>query len=211
MLDDVYHVRVDALEDVWRRWADLGAGLSDAQWSARTRCDGWDVAALFAHVGLFPRAVADPPPVPDGGDEPVTAVDILRGFNAPSGVAHAMADQVAAAAVTLAADLGRPALVGLFAEAGPAGIVALRGRPAAGLVPWPGAGAVTTWVEAVRIVLVESVVHLLDVLDGLGLPPDLPAEALRETAHVLAEIADPVPFIEAATGRSTGSPLPVLR
>ena len=115
--------------------------------------------------------------MPEGAVDPVTAVDILRGFNAPSGVAHAMADQVATAAVALAADLGRPALVALFADAGPAGIAALRGRPATGLVPWPGAGALTTWVEAVRIVLVESVVHLLDVLDALGRTPDVPPTA----------------------------------
>jgi uncharacterized protein (TIGR03083 family) len=206
-----YRARVDALEAVWARWAAVGRDLTDAQWSAATRCAGWDMAALFAHVGLFPRAVAEPPPVPEGAGVPITAVDILRGCNAPSGVAHAIADQVATAAVTLAADLGRPALVALFAEAGPRGIAALRLQPADGPVPWPGADAVTTWVEAVRIVLVESVVHLLDVLDGLGLPPDVPADALRETAHVLAEIAEPVAFVEAATGRSPTSPLPVLR
>lgn len=211
MLDDVYRRRVDALDGVWARWAEAGADLSATQWSTPTRCDGWDVAALYAHVGLFPRAVADPPPVPEGAVDPVTAVDILRGFNAPSGVAHAMADQVAPAAVALAADLGRPALVALFADAGPAGIAALRGRPATGLVPWPGAGALTTWVEAVRIVLVESVVHLLDVLDALGRTPDVPPDGLRETADVLAELADPVAFIEAATGRSATSPLPLLR
>ena len=53
--------------------------------------------------------------------------------------------------------------------------------------------------------------HLLDVLDGLGRAPDVPAEALRETAHLLADLADPVAFVEAATGRSATSPLPVLR
>jgi len=69
----------------------------------------------------------------------------------------------------------------------------------------------TTWVEALRIVLMESVVHLLDVVNGLARAPEIPADALHETALLLAEVADPVRFIEAATGRSPDSPLPVLR
>jgi uncharacterized protein (TIGR03083 family) len=205
----MYRQRVDALAAVWRQWAEVGSALTDVEWSTPSRCAGWDVAALFAHAGVFPQAVLDPPQA-DGGD-PVTAVDILRGFNQPSGVAHTMAEQVADGAVALAAQVGHPGLVAFFADAGPRGIAALSERPADGLVPWPGAGAVTTWVEAVRIVLLESTVHLLDVLDGLGRAPDVPAEALRDTAHLLADLADPVAFVDAATARSAVSPLPVLR
>ncbi len=57
----------------------------------------------------------------------------------------------------------------------------------------------------------ESVVHLLDVLDGLDRAPEIPQAALDETCHLLAEITESVRFIEAATGRSSHSPLPVLR
>jgi len=199
---------IDALEAVWRRWAEVGAGLTEAEWSTPSRCAGWDVAALFAHVGVFPHAVPDAPEA--DGREPVSAVDILRGFNAPSGVAHSMATQVEDRAVALAAQVGRPGLVAFFAQAGPRGIAALRERPADGLLLWPASG-VTTWGEATRIVLLESTVHLLDVLDALGRAPDVPAAALRGTAHLLAELADPVAFVEAATGRSASSPLPVLR
>jgi uncharacterized protein (TIGR03083 family) len=199
---------IEALEAVWRRWAEVGGGLTDTEWSRPSRCAGWDVAALFAHVGVFPQAVLDPPEA-DGG-ESVSAVDILRGFNAPSGVAHTMAAQVADHAVALAAQVGPPGLVAFFAEAGPPGIAALRDRPADGLLLWPTSG-VTTWAEATRIVLLESTVHLLDVLDALDRAPDVPAAALRATAHLLAELADPVAFVEAATGRSSSSPLPVLR
>jgi uncharacterized protein (TIGR03083 family) len=204
-----YRQRLDALAAVWEQWAEVGGALTDVEWSTPSRCAGWDVAALFAHVGLFPQAVLDPPRA-DGGD-PVTAVDILRGFNAPGGVAHTMADQVANGAVAVAAQVGGSGLVALFADTGPRGIAALRERPADGLVPWPAAAAVTTWSEAVRIVLLESEVHLLDVLDGLGRAPHLPPTALREAAHLLAELADPVAFVEAATGRALESPLPVLR
>ena len=59
--------------------------------------------------------------------------------------------------------------------------------------------------------LLESTVHLLDVLDAPGRAPDVPAAALRDTAHLLADLADPVALVEAATGRSASSPLPVLR
>jgi hypothetical protein len=65
-------------------------------------------------------------------------------------------------------------------------------------------------VEALRIVLLEATVHLLDVQRALDLPPDVPPEALRETSLLLAEIAPAVEFVEAATGRSARSPLPVL-
>ena len=204
----MYRLRIEALEAVWGQWAEVGTGLTGAEWSRPSRYAGWDVAALFAHVGVFPHAVLDPRAA-DGGD-PVTAVDVLRGFNAPSGVAHSMADQVADHAVALAAQVGRPGLVAFFADGGPRGIAALRDRSADGLVPWPSSGAVTTWVEAIRIALLEATVHLLDVLNALGRAPDVPAEALRETAHLLADLADPVAFVEGATGRAA-SPLPVLR
>ncbi|MEV6226971.1 maleylpyruvate isomerase N-terminal domain-containing protein [Saccharopolyspora shandongensis] len=207
-----YRERVDALEAVWACWAEIGAGLSEQQWSRATRCPGWDVAALYAHVGMFPAAVADPPAgAVKTTAAPVTAVEILRGFNAPGGVAHEMADQVAHAAVATASSLDRAGLIGHYADDAPRAVAALRDRGATSLVPWPGANAVTTWDEAVRIVLMESVVHLLDVLDGLERAPEVPAAALRETVHLLAEIAEPVSFIEAATGRIPKSPLPVLR
>src|SRR5436309_1903383 len=47
---NVFGQRIDALDAVWRRWAEVGGGLTDADWSAPSRCAGWDVAALFAHV-----------------------------------------------------------------------------------------------------------------------------------------------------------------
>lgn len=213
MIDSQYRDRVNALEAVWGRWAEIGAELSEQQWSAATRCAGWDVAALYAHASMFPSAIADPPlPVPEGvTTDPVTAADILRGFNAPGGVAHALAAQVAQAAVDTAASLERSDLIARYTEDAPRAVAALRCRAPASLLPWPGVEALTTWGEALRIVLMESVVHLLDVLHALGQAPEIPAAALRETSHLLAEVAEPVSLIEAATGRSPTSPLPVLR
>jgi uncharacterized protein (TIGR03083 family) len=38
------------LDEVWSSLATLGAGLSDAEWSAPTACPGWPVSAQYAHV-----------------------------------------------------------------------------------------------------------------------------------------------------------------
>ena len=208
--DALFARRVDALEAAWDRWAELGAALDEDGWTSPTRCAGWDVAAQFAHVGMFPTILAGPLP-PAGDGERATAVQILRGFNRPEGVAHEMAGQVADAAVQAAAGAGRDRLVGLYAEDGPRGIEALRRAGARTLVPWPAAGVAVALVEGVRIILMESTVHLLDVLDALGRAPEPPADALRETADLLAAVADPVALIEAASGRVAASPLPVLR
>lgn len=206
--------RADALDAVWTAWVTVGRTIDDHQWATASRCDGWSVAALYAHAGMFPAAVLDPPAVPDdlAGSEPVTAVAILRGFNVPGGVADELAGQVATAGASTAAGRSGVELVVPFADLGPRAVTALHGREGTATVPWPGAAALTTWGEAVRIVLMESVVHLLDVLDALGRRADeVPGPGLTETVRLLAELAEPVGFIEAATGRGTGSVLPVLR
>lgn len=210
--ESVFGRRVDALAATWRRWADLGSSLTEPQWRAPTRCTGWDVAAQYAHVGMFPAVLARPLPVPEGPPgKPATAVQVLRGFNVPGGVAEEMAGSLADAAVAAAAGTDRAALVARYAVDGPRGTAALRTAGAGPLLPWPAAGVVVPLVEGVRIILMESVVHLLDVLDALALPPDVPADALCETAGLLADVADPLALIEAATGRRATSPLPVLR
>jgi hypothetical protein len=68
-----------------------------------------------------------------------------------------------------------------------------------------------TLVEALRIVVMETTVHLLDVQRALAYPPVVPPQALQDTVQLLAHLVPAVEFIEAATGRSTQSPLPVLR
>ncbi|MGH3913552.1 MAG: maleylpyruvate isomerase N-terminal domain-containing protein, partial [Pseudonocardiaceae bacterium] len=45
-MDDSYLARVDALQETWQVWAELGGELTDEQWSRPTRCPGWDVAAV---------------------------------------------------------------------------------------------------------------------------------------------------------------------
>jgi uncharacterized protein (TIGR03083 family) len=209
-MDDVYLDRVDTLERIWQIWAELGDSLAEQQWSAATRCPGWDVAAVYAHYSVFPLMMnAALPEGPVG--EPVTAVEIIRRFNAPDGAAHTMAETVAEGAVSEAAAHTRRELVDRFSVHGPRALQRLRQTEASTAMPWPVSGAFVTLVEALRIVLMEATVHLLDVQRALGHPPVVPEPALRETVQLLAELAPAVELIEAATGRSTHSPLPVLR
>lgn len=211
-MDDVYLGRLAALEQTWQVWAQVGDDLTEEQWSTGTRCPGWDVAAVYAHYSAFPLAMSTLPPPPDGPvGEPVTAVEILRRFNAPDGAAHTMAETVADRAVSEAAAHTRRELVDRFSVHGPRALQRLRQAEATTVVPWPLSGAVTTLVEALRIVVLEATVHLLDLQRALDHPPVVPTPALRDTVQLLAELAPAVELIEAATGRSTQSPLPVLR
>lgn len=211
MEDVPYRDRVDALDSVWACWAGTAGTLTGEGWARPSRCAGWDVAALYAHVGMFPHAVRNAPPLPAEPGVPLTAAEILRGFNAPDGVAHEMAAEVADGAVRSAVERGPDGLRRIFTHDSPQAVEILRKHACGDRVPWPAAAGVTTWGEAVRIVLLESTVHLLDVLDALDRAPDVPPTALRETAHLLAEIADLVALVETATGRTATPVFPLLR
>lgn len=212
LVDDVYRGRLDALEQTWRVWAELGDGLTENQWSTATRCPGWDVAALYAHYSAFPRDMNAPLPLLDDPvGKPITAGELLRRFNAPDGVAHTMAETIAGQVISDAAEHTRTELVDRFSVHGPCALQRLRQAKATLVVPWPSSGALIMLGEALRIVILEATVHLLDVQRALGRPPVIPPSALTDTAQLLAELAPAVEFIEAATGRSAHSPLPVLR
>lgn len=213
MTNVVHSSRLDALDQIWRVWGQLGRNFTDAQWPARTRCPGWDVAALYAHHSLFPVMLSAPPPPSTAGPigEPLSAVEVLRRFNAPGGVATTLAETVADKAVTDAAQHDRTELVDRFTVLAPQALKGLRAADAGLLMTWPAVEGVVTLVEALRIVLLEATVHLFDVFRALGQPPAAPAAALRTTVHLLAEMAPAVELVEAATGRSTNLPLPLLR
>jgi hypothetical protein len=122
-----------------------------------------------------------------------------------------MAEAVAGRAQDDAGRLSREELTRRFSSVADHAVNALRNAPPDMLVAWPRTDGAVPMQEAVRIVLLESVVHLLDVLRALGRDPAVDEGALREVAALLAEVASPVEFIEAATGRSPTSPLPLLR
>lgn len=215
-MSEVHKGRLDALEQIWRSWCEFGAQLTEDQWSTPTRCTGWDVAALYAHHSAFPLALSGPLPTEDVPGKPVAADEIIRGFNASASPAAAspqnvLADSVADQAIADAAAHSRVELVDRFRVHAPNALSRLRQISPTLVIPWPPSESVTTVVEALRIVLMEATVHLLDGQRALSRPPAVPPLALRETTFLLTEVAPPIPFIEAATGRSTHSPLPVVR
>ena len=211
-MHDVYLARLDTLEQAWQVWIDLGKNLTDEQWSTATRCPGWDVAALYAHCSVWPLSMNTPLPEVEGPvGQLLTAADILKRFNAPGGIAHSMAETVADGVVADAAAHTRSELLDRFTVHGSRALQTFRQTEATVVVPWPVSGDLVTLVEALRIVMLETTVHLLDVQRALGHPPDVPPQALQDTVQLLAQLAPAVEFIEAASGRSTHSPLPVLR
>lgn len=211
--DPLYPHRLDVLEQTWQVWSQLGGSLSETQWSAASRCPGWDVACLYAHHSQFLLALsAPPPPAPEVSSRPPqSAVQVLRAFNAPGGVASTAAPAVADQAAREAARHKPAELAERFTRLGPVAIRRLRTARPDLVVPWPPAPSGVMLGEGLRIMLMEATVHLLDVQRALGQPPSLPDAALAQTASLLAEVAPGVELIEAATGRSATSPFPVLR
>jgi uncharacterized protein (TIGR03083 family) len=204
-----YDVRVAALARTWQVWASTGAALSDAQWGQPTRCGRWDVRALYAHHSGFPAVLAALPEAAAPAAKPVAASDVLRGFNAPDGVAVVHADAIAGHALSEAAGNPAEVFVERFGVGGPAAVEVLRAADPAAVVPW--VTFAVTLNEVLRIAVMEASVHLLDLQRALGQPPEVPADALAITARLLAEVAPAVEFIEAATGRTEAMRLPVIR
>lgn len=206
-------VTVDALAATWKTWARLGAELTDTEWDLPTRCVPWTVLHMYAHHSGFPvafTAPATPPLTARDATRIFDAAEVVRGFNVDHDQAEQTASGVADHAVAKAAQHGKAELVRRFNEAAPAAIAALRESDRNALVPW--GPFVVPLAEGVRIALLEATVHLLDVQRALGRAPDVPTDALRRTAWLLADVARPVEFIEAATGRAhRGSAFPVMR
>jgi uncharacterized protein (TIGR03083 family) len=202
--------RLTTLETLWSVWAEHGRSMTDEQWMSPTRLSAWNVRSLYAHAGSWPFAglpsLIDR--VRDAEPTHPTAAALLRDFNAPGGNAHRLRDWNAASARDDAAKHSTAELVATFAEAGPRAIAEAR-RLGPVAVDYFGQ-AVLRLDEAISIGILEATVHLLDLQRALGRPADVPADGLAHTTALLAEMAPPVDFIEAATGRSTAALFPVL-
>ncbi len=207
---EVLAERCGTLRAAWDAWGVTLGNVDDGQWHAPTRVGEWDLAALVAHHALFPRGLSllierrtdHSPDVSSAGE-------LLRRFNQPGGAATTKASAVAARATEAAAGRTPDELRRCFTSDAP---VAIASALAAGpiVIDYFGNGTIAL-VEALRIVTLEATVHLLDVQSALGRAPSVPAAALHDTATLLAEVAEPVAFIDAATGRGATSPFPVIR
>jgi uncharacterized protein (TIGR03083 family) len=201
--------RLTTLDALWAIWAEQGRAMTDEQWQRPTRLGDWDVRSLYAHVGWWPFSFAmliDR--VRDAEPTHATAAALLRDFNAPDGVANTTRDAVAAGAREDAAKYPTATMVEQFASAGPAAIATARMLGPVVVDYW-GRGLLRL-EEAVSIGVLEATVHLLDLLHALGQPADVPVAGLTHTTGILVEMAPPVDFIEAATGRRANDLFPVL-
>ncbi|WP_280383423.1 maleylpyruvate isomerase N-terminal domain-containing protein [Nocardia wallacei] len=199
---------ITTLEQLCLTWGERVAALTPAQWTTPTRLPEWTVQDLVAHMAPDKQVLdflrgerVESPTVTSGAQW-------LRIFNEPGGAAHTLADDVAEQAQQCSV-IGPEALVRHFAEDGPAMLDELRDAdPAAGLVH-PVLGTVS-FQALTDTMIVEATTHLLDLIDAIG--GDAPPEpGLRRTVEILSAVADPVAFIEAATGRSHTPVLPVMR
>jgi uncharacterized protein (TIGR03083 family) len=201
--------RLTTLGTLWSVWAEYGLAMTEEQWARPTRLGAWDVRSLYAHAASWPAAFPSlVGGVRDAEPTHATAAALLRDFNAPDGNAHRLRDWSAAKAREDAAKYRTAQMVEQFAGAGPGAIAAA--RPLGPVAVDYFGQAILRLGEVVSIGILEATVHLLDLERALGRPPDVPAEGLAHTTAVLAAMAPPVDFIEAATGRSAPDLLPVL-
>lgn len=146
------------------------------------------------------------------GSEPVvrSAHDMLRGFNAPGGVATTSADGIAEMARRQAASMSPGELVAVFAETAPEVVAGVR-EAGPIVIEYFGNGTFPI-VEAMSIAVLEAVVHGLDLCAAVDVSvASIPQSAMRHTVGLLASIPDPALFIDVATGRRATPILPVLR
>ncbi|RKT19653.1 uncharacterized protein (TIGR03083 family) [Streptomyces sp. 1114.5] len=200
----------ELLTQAWSSWAERGAALDAEDWDRPTRLPAWTVRELYAHVAPMPEMFAGLRAAVLAGPAEVTSgAGILRAYNRPGGIAHTAAGQVAEAAKQSAGSLEPALLIARFGVEGPAALAGLADLPPSMTVAHPLLGSVTVGALG-EVALMEATVHLLDLIAAVGGPPPADA-ALHATRALLAEVADPVAFIEAATGRSSEAVLPVVR
>lgn len=201
---------LDALGECWQMWHETLRALEPEQWAAPTRATGWDVKSLATHhagwvlgfAALRDRQVGNPRRL-------TTAVELLRRFNAPDGVAVVGAADIERQTREFAATLATEQLVAAFAEVAPAALAEARELGAAAAVDYVGVATMTIG-EVANIGVLEATVHGLDLLHAVGLPADrTPAAAEALVADLLVALPGRLAFIEAATGRR-GGVFPVL-
>jgi hypothetical protein len=144
-------------------------------------------------------------------DKPVAVTDaaeMLRRFNAPGGIAHTSADNIAERAHTEAATLTPHDFVTRFTDC--AEIVRATPMSKETVISYPVVGTTTLAVVA-EVALMEATVHLLDLADAVGgVQPS--EQALCATRDLLIAIPDPIAAIEVLAGRADpAAAVPAIR
>ncbi len=145
----------------------------------------------------------------DARAEVTDAAEMLRRFNAPGGIAHTSADDIADQAATEATTLTPDDAVMRFTECAEI----LRATPMSNevVISYPVVGTTTTLALVADIAWVEATVHRLDLADAGG--GVIPSEtALAATRALLNAVPDPIAAIEALAGRTDpATVLPAIR
>jgi len=140
---------------------------------------------------LTATATDEPPAVTE-------AAEMLRRFNAPGGIAHTSADDIAERATSDATTLTPDDAVTRLTECAQI----LRATPTSKetVISYPVVGTTTLAVVA-EVALMEATVHLLDLAHAVGgaRPSD---SALAATRDLLIAIPDPIAAIEVLAGRA---------
>jgi uncharacterized protein (TIGR03083 family) len=199
----------EVLADAWERWARRCATLSPEEWSTPTRCSGWDVAALLAHVcpdsAMFARLGGA---IVDGPAAVTDAAEMLRRFNEPDGIAHTTAVSLAEQAVSDAAALTPDVAAARFSECARI----LRTTPMSDdtVIAYPTVGSTTLAVIA-ETALMEATVHMLDLAAAVGgIEPS--AQALSASRDLLIAVPDATAAIEVLAGRADpAAAVPAIR
>ena len=208
MKKDQYHDNTLALADLWDSWAEIGSNLKPEQWKLPTRCEDWDVQALFAHVSagvgglltlLNERNV-------DSAPDLVRATDIIRALKPSQEVAQKLAVRVSAMAIEDSRSQDPASLVDRLRSGREVCILAQQHLH--DVVDYFGRGNATV-AGSVDLRIVEAAVHLLDLQASLGVPADLPESGRSVTMEFLVGLLPAVDFIEAATGRTTAQFFPL--
>ena len=199
----------EVLADAWERWARRCATLSPQEWSTPTRCSGWDVAALLAHVcpdsAMFARLTGA---IVDGPAAVTDAAEMLRRFNKPDGIAHTTAGTLAEQAVSDAAALTPDAAATRFGEC--ARILRATSMSEQTVIAYPTVGSTTLAVIA-EVALMETTVHLLDLAAAVGGIEPSP-QALAATRDLLIAVPDATAAIEVLSGRvDPAAAVPAIR
>jgi hypothetical protein len=199
----------EVLADAWERWARRCAELTPQQWSTATRCRPWDVRELVAHLCPDPSMFEMLNAATTDSPAAVTdAAEMLRRFNAPGGIAHTSADDIAEQAHTEATSLAPDAAVTRFTTCAEI----LRATPMSKetVISYPVVGTTTLAVIA-EVALMEATVHLLDLADAVGgVQPS--QRALAATRDLLIAVPDPIAAIEVLAGRTEpAAALPAIR
>jgi hypothetical protein len=136
------------------------------------------------------------------------AAEMLRRFNAPGGIAHTSADNLAEQATSEAARVTPDDIVTRFTEC--AEMLRATTMSKETVITYPVVGSTTLAVVA-EVALMEATVHLLDLADAVGgvQPSD---EALAATRDLLIAIPDPAAAIEVLAGRADpAAAVPAIR